>query len=87
MIDLDYLSPITMLGFQMTKPHLSVKLYIDQSNIIKTYDKQTHMANCEYLLLSISCEMNADQCLSWILMRGGAIVRIWYGHLVLKAFK
>ena len=22
-----------------------------------------HVANCEYLLLSISCEINADQCL------------------------
>ena len=25
--------------------------------------KQMHVANCEYLLLSISCEMNADQSL------------------------
>ena len=48
----------------MTKPHLSVKLYIDQSNIFKTnYDKQMHVANCEYLLPTISCEMNADEYL------------------------
>ena len=51
------------LCLQLTKPHLSVKLYIDQSNMIKTYDKQMHVANFEYLLLSISCEMNADQSL------------------------
>ena len=31
--------------------------------MIKTFDKQMHVANCEYLLLSISCEMNADQSL------------------------
>ena len=31
--------------------------------MIKTYDKQMHVANCEYLLLSISCKMNADQSL------------------------
>ena len=48
---------------QLTKQHLSVKLYIDQSNILKIYDKQMHVANCEYLLLTISCEMNADQYL------------------------
>ena len=40
---------------------MSVKLYIDLSNMIETYDKQMHVANCEYMLLSISCEMNADQ--------------------------
>ena len=49
---------------QLTKLHLSVKNYIDQSNMIKkNYGKQMHVANCEYLLLSISCEMNADQSL------------------------
>ena len=46
---------------QLTKPHLSVKLYIDQSNMTKTYDKQMHVTNCEYLLLSISCEKPEDQ--------------------------
>ena len=35
---------------ELTRPHLSVKTYIDQSNMIKTYDKQMHVANCEYLL-------------------------------------
>ena len=48
---------------QLTKPHLSLKLYIDKSNMIKTYDKQMHVANCENLLLSISCEMIEDQSL------------------------
>ena len=36
---------------------------IDRSNGTKTYNKQMHVANCEYLLISISCEMNADQSL------------------------
>ena len=31
--------------------------------MIKTYDKQMHVANYEYFLLSILCEMNADQSL------------------------
>ena len=35
---------------QLTRPHMSVKTYIDQSNMIKTYDKQMHVANCECLL-------------------------------------
>ena len=48
---------------QLTRPHLSVKLYIDQSSMIKIQDKQLYEANCEYLLQSISCEMNADQFL------------------------
>ena len=35
---------------QLTWHHLSVKIYIDQSNMIKIQDKQMQMANCEYSL-------------------------------------
>ena len=30
--------------------HLSVKIYIDQSNMVKIQYKQMHVANCEYSL-------------------------------------
>ena len=35
---------------QLTWHHLSVKIYIDQSNMVKIQDKQMQMANCEYSL-------------------------------------
>ena len=35
---------------QLTYRHLPVKIYIDQSNMVKIQGKQMHMANCEYSL-------------------------------------
>ena len=35
---------------QLTWRHLSVKIYIDQSNMVKIQDKQMHVANGEYSL-------------------------------------
>ena len=32
---------------------MSVKIYIDQSNMVKIHDKQMHVANWEYLLQKI----------------------------------
>ena len=38
---------------------------------MQTYDKQMHVANCEYLFLSVSCERNADKILFVVDLKEG----------------
>ena len=64
---------------QLTWCHLSVEIYIDQSNMVFTRTNK-----CMWLIVNTRYDKRTENnlCLSWISMRGGAINHFASGQLV-----